>query len=345
MLRQAARWLPGAALRALGRPVAVFFHGVAERISDPRIEINHHRREAFRAIATHLKQRFDVLPLTALEDALARPERHARTVFLMADDGYANTIETAAGILEELRLPWTLFVSTRHIETGEWNPLILARLFLHHAPNGRYEIPHLPRPVVLAGADARASLAIDVLEALKRLPAAAAQQSLAAMRGAFPAGQLDRLRAQFATERYLTWTEVAALHRRGVEIGAHADWHWPMNAFQDEDWLREQAGRAREAISTRLGACRYFAYPFGNVDDVAPAARQAVRDAGYSHAFTTLSGTLGRGLDPWLLPRYALRPEERYLDSLLPMLRLANRRVAGLTGRWRGTSELSPVPQ
>jgi peptidoglycan/xylan/chitin deacetylase (PgdA/CDA1 family) len=343
-LRRAARWLPAAALRPFGRPVAVFFHGVADKISDPRIEINHHSRASFQAIATRLKQCFDVLPLSALDDVLARPERHGRAVFLMADDGYANTLETAAGILEELRLPWTLFVSTHHIETGDWNPLILARLFLYHAPAGSYEIPHLPT-LVLAGAAERAAIASRLVDALKRLPAAAARESFAAMQDTFPEGLLDRLRAQFPCERYLTWCEVEALHRRGVEIGAHADWHWPMNASQDEHWLRDQAFRARERIVAHIGVCRAFAYPFGNDGDVAPGAWRAVQDAGYSHGFTTLSGTLRPGLNPWLLPRYALRPEEPDIDSLLPMLRLADRRVVRLTAGWHGMSGISVVPQ
>ncbi|MGH6888048.1 MAG: polysaccharide deacetylase family protein [Rhizomicrobium sp.] len=344
-LRRVARWVPGAALRPFGRPVAVFFHGVAEKISDPRIEFNHHSRETFRAIATRLKQRFDVLPLAALDDVLARPERHTRAVFLMADDGYANTLEVAAGILEELRLPWTLFVSTRHIETGEWNPLILARLFLYHAPNGRYEIPHLPQPLVLAAAATRAAVVPRTLESLKRLPAGPAREALAAMCDAFPEGRLDELRRRFSSERFLTWSEVETLHRRGVAIGAHADWHWPMNGWQDEHWVRDQAFRARERIMARIGVCSAFAYPFGNVGDIAPRAWQAVRDAGYGHAFTTLSGTLRTDLNRWLLPRYALRPEEPAIDALLPMLRLADPRVARLTRRRQSRPEPCSVPQ
>jgi peptidoglycan/xylan/chitin deacetylase (PgdA/CDA1 family) len=330
ILRRAARWVPGATLRPFGRPVALFFHGVAPRIIDPRIEINHHTVEAFRAIATRLKRCFDVLPLDALEDVLKRPQRHARTIFLMADDGYANTLEVAAPILEELRLPWTLFVSTQHIETGDWNPLILARLFLYFAPDGSYLLPHFAQAIELDSADQRETIAPRLLQALKNLPADKARETVRAMEQAFSSGQRDALRLRFASERFLTWTEVETLHRRGVEIGAHAHWHWPMNEFQPENYLHDQARLARQAIASRLGNCRYFAYPFGNLGDVAPGAVVAVRNAGYSNAFTTFSGTLDGTLNPWWLPRYALRPEEPNLESVLPMLRLADRRVRRL---------------
>ncbi|HEX4079754.1 MAG TPA: polysaccharide deacetylase family protein [Rhizomicrobium sp.] len=329
-LRILAQWIPQAAVRPFGRPVALFFHGVAPQIADPRIEINHHTPEAFRAIAVQLKRHFNILPLDALTDALNRPERHARAVFLMSDDGYANTMH-AAEVLEELRLPWTLFVSSRHIETGELNPLILARLFVHYAPEGPYDIPRIQQPIALGSADTRGPVAVSVLQRLKRLPAGHAREAIAAMTSAFPAGRLAQLRAIFESERYLTWNEVKALHGRGVEIGAHAHWHWPMNDYQSADDLQLQAKLPRDAIVARIGRCRYFSYPFGNVGDVSNAAWQAVREAGYSHAFTALSGTLGPALNPWLLPRYALRADERHLPALLPMLRMADRRLARLT--------------
>jgi peptidoglycan/xylan/chitin deacetylase (PgdA/CDA1 family) len=177
------------------------------------------------------------------------------------------------------------------------------------------------------------------MDALKKLPAAKARETVKAMKDAFPTGRLDNLRLRFASERYLTWNEVEALHKRNVEIGAHADWHWPLNEFQTESYLHAQAQQARRAIASRLGGCRYFAYPFGNLGDVAPMAVQAVRDAGYDYAFTTLSGTLSGGLNPWCLPRYALRLEEPNLQSVLPMLRLADKRVArfGLSARSAAT--------
>jgi peptidoglycan/xylan/chitin deacetylase (PgdA/CDA1 family) len=329
LLRGAARWIPAAAMRPFGRPVALFFHGVVERRRDPRIEINHHEIQPFRAIVKQLKSRFEVLPLTVLDDALQHPERHGRTVFLMSDDGYLNTSTVAAGVLEEFKLPWTLFVSTQHIDTGEPNPLTLARLFFGYAPDGRYNIPHLKAPVVLG--DDRDAEATQVIAALRSLAAADARDAVAAMAAAFPGDDLADLLARFPSERYLNWHEVANLHSRGVEIGAHAHWHWPMNAVQSEDYLCQQACVPRDALMSRLGRCRYFAYPFGNSEDVTSGAWRAVRDAGYSHAFTTMAGSLDGGANPWLLPRYGLKLREAHLGTLLPLQRAGNGRLL----RWQ----------
>jgi peptidoglycan/xylan/chitin deacetylase (PgdA/CDA1 family) len=328
-LRCAARFVPAAPLRPFGRPVALFFHGVAERIVDPRIEINHHTLSGFRAIARQLKRDFRVLPLSDLDDALARPEQHRRTVFLMSDDGYANTL-LAADVLAECELPWTLFASTEHIETDDLNPLTLARLFAFHAAEGRYPIAHVGETILPENPEGRARIAARLVAVLKALPEPCARAAVASLRSAFSDGAFADLRSRFASERYLNWGELEALHRRGVEIGAHAHWHWPMNASQPLHHIAEQASRPRALIEKKLGRCRYFAYPFGNAGDVSREARQAVRRAGYSHAFTTLSGTLGPHADPFLLPRYGLRPREGHLPALLPLIRAGNSRVAHL---------------
>src|ERR1700760_1528881 len=143
LARDIAQWIPPAAVAPLGRPAAVFLHGVATGVSDPRVETNQHDRDAFWTIARTLKANFDVLPLTALDNVLSNPERHRRAVFLMSDDGYANMLTVAADMLAELELPWTLFVSSPHVDTGERSPIFLALLFAFYGREGRYLIPHL----------------------------------------------------------------------------------------------------------------------------------------------------------------------------------------------------------
>jgi peptidoglycan/xylan/chitin deacetylase (PgdA/CDA1 family) len=333
MLRDLAEWCPPVLARAFGRPAALFFHGVEPEIADPRIQGNHHDARSFGAILRTLTRNFDVLPLAALDDVLKAPERHPRALFLMSDDGFANLASTAADMLAEEGLPWTLFVSTEHIDTGEWNPMTSARLFLHFAPNGRYSLPHLGEIVL---GDDRKMLAAQALQRFKALAAPDAKQTVAAMLQALGEARLFELMERFSSERFLNWNEVRALAARGVTIGAHAHWHWPMNAAQLPGALREQARAPRARIVGEIGECRYFAYPFGNTEDVSTAAWQAVRDAGYDYGFTTLSGSLDGSSNPWLLPRYGLAPSEPNLAALVPLLRAGNGRLARWQARLAG---------
>ncbi len=327
MGRKLGEWIPPALVRHLGRPAAVFFHGVEPATCDPRVQVNHHEAPVFRTIARALKENFEVLPLSELDDALAHPRRHRRSVFLMSDDGYANTLSVAAPILEELGLPWTLFVSTHHIDTPERNPVFLARLFYHYAPAGNYAVPHLP-PQILGETEGREALAQAAIAALKALDRDRAKAAVAAMAEALERVGLSPLIERFSSETFLSWSQIRALKGRGVEIGAHADWHWPMNAAQTPAQLGEQARRPRARIEAEVGPCRAFAYPFGNTPDVCGAAWRAVREAGYDYAFTTVSGTLDGGANRFLLPRYGIGPAETHLASLIPLLSAGNPRLA-----------------
>ena len=91
----------------------------------------------------------------------------------MSDDGYANALTVAADILEDLRLPWTLFVSTHHIDTGERNPIFLIRLF---AFMRRPDLcrAHFPQPLSLA--EDRDATAEDAIRHLREMDMTQAQE-------------------------------------------------------------------------------------------------------------------------------------------------------------------------
>jgi len=328
IVRELGRFIPPGLLTPFARPAALFFHGVEDRIDDPTIQHNHHDAATFRAVVASLKSHFRILPLEAMADVLERPGRHGRALFLMSDDGYANT-QAAADILEELEIPWTLFLSTHHIDTGERNPMFLANVFFRHAPDGRYAIPHFGGPVELGGE--REEIAAKGGDFLRKLDAAMARRSLDFMTGALAGAGLEGLIDRFRSDTFLTWDQARALAKRGVAIGAHAHWHMPMHARQSRAYLTEQARIPRERIVAEVGQCSAFAYPFGNVGDISSEAWRAVKDAGYDFGFTTLSGTLDGGCNRWLLPRYGIGLRETHVASIVPMLRAGNRRLS----RWQ----------
>jgi hypothetical protein len=200
-----------------------------------------------------------------------------------------------------------------------------ARLFAHRAPDGVYRVPHLEGPIRLNGA--RAAVAANIVRSIRFLPNEAAREAIGAMTAALGRSDVAE-NGSYPCERFLTWDELRGLSARGVTIGAHAHWHWAMHPGEDVAFIRRQAKIPRERIEAEVGPCRYFAYPFGNQRDVSAHAWRAVRAAGYDYAFTTLAGTLSSTQNPWLLPRYGLQAREPHLASLLPLLRLGNRRVA-----------------
>ena len=189
---------------------------------------------------------------------------------------------------------------------------------------------------VLDGEPGREAAAATGIDALRLLPAEQADETVAAMRAAFPPDMLAALLEKFTSEQFLDWAGVRALKARGVEIGAHADTHWPMHEHQSDAWLRQQTEGARARIEAEVGPCRFFAYPFGNMHDIGSRAWRAVEAAGFSHAFTTLSGSLAGGGNRFLLPRYGIGPHDTHLASLVPLLFAGNPRLRAFQERLAG---------
>lgn len=134
--RSIGRVLPTQFLRGLGRPAALAFHGVEHGTLDGAVQTNHHESAFFETVMRRLKENFQILPLSEIDNVLRAPDRHRRALFLTSDDGYANTLSVVADILEDLKLPWTLFVSTHHIDTRDAHPIFLLRLFFRFVPPG-----------------------------------------------------------------------------------------------------------------------------------------------------------------------------------------------------------------
>ncbi len=90
-------------------------------------------------------------------------------------------------------------------------------------------------------------------------------------------------------DAYLDWNQVRELDRSGlITIGGHTVNHRNLTMLPAAD-QREEIADNKLMIERKLGhAIRHFAYPYGAYND---DSIQAVRDAGYLTAVTTIGGT------------------------------------------------------
>jgi peptidoglycan/xylan/chitin deacetylase (PgdA/CDA1 family) len=105
---------------------------------------------------------------------------------------------------------------------------------------------------------------------------------------------------------FLTWRQVRALERRGVEIGSHTVSHRDLTSLSDRRAFAELV-RARRVLERRLDhRVPWLAYPFGAYD---ARIERLARRAGYLLAVTTEWGARQSARRPLALPRL------RILDS------------------------------
>ncbi len=97
---------------------------------------------------------------------------------------------------------------------------------------------------------------------------------------------------------YAGWEELRAMHRAGMELGAHSVSHPDLTTLGLED-LRDQVARSGARISEMIGApVRSFCYPGGRFD---PTVAAVVSETGFTSATTTMPDLPQN--DPYTLPR------------------------------------------
>jgi len=109
------------------------------------------------------------------------------------------------------------------------------------------------------------------------------------------------------SDEVLSWDDLRALRDAGWTIGSHSRTHARMSwRLYDEDdaayakRLDDECAGSREILEKKLGiTVRDFAYPYG---DFTPAAREAVKRAEYTRAFT-VSESLEWNGDALAIPR------------------------------------------
>jgi glycosyltransferase involved in cell wall biosynthesis/peptidoglycan/xylan/chitin deacetylase (PgdA/CDA1 family) len=108
--------------------------------------------------------------------------------------------------------------------------------------------------------------------------------------------------------RLLSAGERTTLASLGVEIGSHSRSHAEMPLLDASVQASEAVASADTLAAQGLPRPRFFAYPFGSLDQV---SKQAVQDAGYDAAFGCRAGRASRVSDRFDLPRVIVLATDR----------------------------------
>jgi len=248
-----------------------------------------------------LAARCRVLPLREavreLNDSDRRTDRPL--VAVTFDDGYADNAEVAAPILEKYGLRGTFYLTTGFVETGEplwFDRAANALLGLNAEARGGFLKRARAVDDDLSSKNGRAWPAIRVwMEALKR-NTPEARAALIAEAEARSGFTMDR-----DLYRPMSRKQASALHEAGHEIASHTVTH-PILPQLDDDAMRFELTRSREQLRAWIGGGDVpgFCYPNGDAD---PRVEQAVLEAGYTYACTTVEGMNLPGVSPTRLMR------------------------------------------
>lgn len=109
---------------------------------------------------------------------------------------------------------------------------------------------------------------------------------------------------------YVTWAMVAEMAANGAEIANHSNTHprlgMPSKGQSPEDYsgqIADELGRSIELLKKHGYPVNWLAYPYGEYNK---ELMEATRAAGFALGFAQNPGAVGRGHDPYGLPRFAV---------------------------------------
>jgi peptidoglycan/xylan/chitin deacetylase (PgdA/CDA1 family) len=312
------------------------YHRVAELQQTPTLDphLISATPAAFATQMHYLARHYEVLSLEqvvqAVTTGLTLPKR---AVLLTFDDAYADFGDTAWPILQQYRLPATLFVPTAypdHPERAFW----WDRLYQAVTGTTRTQVSDTPLGTLsLATSEQRRESFRRLRQHLKTLPHAESMDLLDEICAA-----LDY--TPVLQKSVLGWDELRQLAREGVILAAHTQTHALLTQLPLAQ-IREEVRASQQDVQREIGCVLpVFCYPGGSHDEQVVSVLQ---QEGFVMAFTTRHGVL--------LPQRYARNQTAFLRlrrinitrrTSLPLFRMRLWRCGVYVDMWRqqGTKRL-----
>lgn len=246
-----------------------------------------------------LKKRYRVVDLPTLLENRSSVEPMAAITF---DDGLADNLHLALPVLQQLSIPATIFVIYGSI----------GRRGFHHHQVARF--------VSSEGKHAAMSVVDGIHKPRDQLKAVLLHL------GEFPDDKLAQSYANVSgtchEDRFLDDDELRHLDQAGVSIQSHTISHTPLSCLAG-DRLKSELLDSKHGLEELLGKqVDYLAYPVGREPDFDVNSMAAALAAGYTAAFTSLSGAVDQHTEIWKIPRLGTRNSvgklKRKLRPLFP---------------------------
>jgi peptidoglycan/xylan/chitin deacetylase (PgdA/CDA1 family) len=287
------------------------------RHSGRRLIILYYHQAAGGNLRSHLlylRRHYRILHLeTALEELYTphkkgEQRKDRRTpLALTFDDGYYDNYTHAFPLACELKIPVTIFLIPGHMESG--NSFWWATRLIRFA--GVDRVPLEGRTYHLEQQEERKALAQTIdTRFIGAASSSEREEFLASLREILAVPSSAALKKEPAP--LLTWTQVREMQKSGwVSFGAHTIHHPDLGNLTNPAEVQREVGECRTTLEQQLRRpAHIFAYPFGHIGD---KGLEAVKQAGYDWAVTTISGVNTRRSDPYLLRRRGMSVDKHWL--------------------------------
>jgi peptidoglycan/xylan/chitin deacetylase (PgdA/CDA1 family) len=203
------------------------------------------------------------------------------------DDGYRSCHDVALPILRRLGVPATFFIATSFVAERRlyWWERIAVALGQAKVKTTVLAYPK-PLDVDVRDPDLRAKLN----DLIKNTPGLDVDRFVDELFAALGVDWDHSLETAYADGLIMTWDQIRALARAGMDVESHTRRHRVLQTLSD-DALRDELAGSRDDLEAQLGRpIRAVAYPVGRRVAHNARIREALRAAGYMVGLSNASG-------------------------------------------------------
>lgn len=306
-----------------------FCHGVTKRKSDIFIENLHLDFRTFKnGIELFEKLGFEFISMPELLNLSKQQFKTRRPwIHLTFDDGYENNLSVISPYLKEKKIPWSLFVSTHHIENQERFYTYKIRCAVL---NTKREINLGTKDLSLSPQSLRkirinfADKANAFLKTLGKMETVVFMQKIDSLLDAESWRYYNQL---YKADNVLSPKQLIELaDNQRVHIGSHNHRHIILNKNVSSKEIYTEMKTSKNWLQQQLKRnITSYCYPNGKATDFSPVTRRICKSLDYKLGFTTIDQAVSATTDPYEIPRISFPVDLNYarrhiLNFLIPGL-------------------------
>ena len=253
-------------------------------------------RKKFSEHLAYLKKHSNVITLDDAISAHANQDSlPANSVVITIDDGYGDAYEVAAPVLDEFKMPATIYVITGFLNGSIWLWTDLMRFLIKET--GATKLSVGEEAIERIAGSGELEFADRVNTRLKTLDDSRKWEEIKRI---FDEFGLDVPSAPTTEYAPLSWNQAREMDSAGIAVECHTVNH-PILPNVGIEVVRKELGESKLEIESQIGKeCRHFCYPNGSFGD---REAEIAKEVGFVTAVTTNYGFVDSNADPFRLKR------------------------------------------
>lgn len=287
-------------LRLLQRRMVpiLFYHRFSVRDEPFKLKI-----DRFEHQLRFFKKKYNLISLSHFTNAMSNGKGlPPNPLIITIDDGFWDNYHIAFPVLKRHGVPATIFLATDFVDQHAWLWSNKLEYILRNSEIERFSYSLDGHTIELRvdTFEQWHKSQLTLFNALRRRPDNEKNEILAALAKQLKVSVPSETQGDF---KPLTWHEIREMYRAGIEFGSHSASHAILSRVGPEQLKREVVDSRAIIENVLQNRVVTFCYPNGQPEDFSEDAIQALKEAGYECAVTTI-----KGLNPAKAPQpFALK--------------------------------------